>query len=227
MQHEIDELDSDLEEDAWQVKDDLPGAKTTKNLVKRNVKLAVRIKNIVFSPDGSTFAAATTEGLVIYSNRLSTNQVFNPMLIDDTVTLDNIIAKVKDEEHVTALALSLRLNEHQVTRTVFNCIPIESVPLLCANFPNSYLTRLLTFIGTEVEKGAHVEWSMTWLTNLLKFKGEFLQKQADGVKSPIRAIMLQIFSSTQFFDQSLTRVVNQNQHLMDFMIGRAEQAEAD
>ena len=27
MQHEIDELDSDLEEDAWAVKDDLPGAK--------------------------------------------------------------------------------------------------------------------------------------------------------------------------------------------------------
>jgi len=27
MQHEIDELDSDLEEDAWQKKDDLPGVK--------------------------------------------------------------------------------------------------------------------------------------------------------------------------------------------------------
>jgi periodic tryptophan protein 2 len=70
MQHEIDELDSDLEEDAWQTKDDLPGAKTTKNLIKRNVKLAIRVKCIKFSPDGTTFAAATTEGLIIYSNRL-------------------------------------------------------------------------------------------------------------------------------------------------------------
>lgn len=110
MQHEIDELDSDLEEDAWQTKDDLPGAKTTKNLVKRNVKLAVRIKCIKFSPDGSSFAAATTEGLVIYRNQQ--HNTFNPVFIDESVTLDNIIAKVKSEEHVTAMALALRLNEH-------------------------------------------------------------------------------------------------------------------
>ncbi len=69
LQHEIDELDSDLEEDAWQTKDDLPGAKTAKNMIKRNVKLAVRIKCIKCSPDGTQFAAATTEGLIIYSNK--------------------------------------------------------------------------------------------------------------------------------------------------------------
>ena len=33
MQHEIDELDSDLEEDAWQIRDNLPGVKTVKNMV--------------------------------------------------------------------------------------------------------------------------------------------------------------------------------------------------
>lgn len=110
MQHEIDELDSDLEEDAWQTKDDLPGVKTVKNMIKRNTKLAVRIKDLKFSPDGTTFAAATTEGLIIYSNKLQSH-IFNPVLIDSTVTLDNIIEKVKDENYTTALALALRLNE--------------------------------------------------------------------------------------------------------------------
>jgi hypothetical protein len=37
-------------------------------MIKRNTKLAVRIKCVKFSPDGTQFAAATTEGLVIYSN---------------------------------------------------------------------------------------------------------------------------------------------------------------
>ena len=64
-------------------------------MIKRNTRLAVRIKCIKFSPDGTQFAAATTEGLVIYSNRLATNQVFNPIMIDESVTLDNIIKKVK------------------------------------------------------------------------------------------------------------------------------------
>jgi len=33
------------------------------------------------------------------------------MLIDETVTLDNIIFKVKEESYVTAIVLALRLNE--------------------------------------------------------------------------------------------------------------------
>ena len=150
LQHEIDQLDSDLEEDAWQTKDDLPGVKTAKNMIKRNTKLAVRIKCIKFSPDGTQFAAATTEGLVIYSNRLSANQVFNPIMIDESVTLDNIIEKVKLEEYVSATVLALRLNEAQVTDVVYKCIPLESVPLVCSSFPNNYLARLLTFIAREV-----------------------------------------------------------------------------
>ena len=98
MQHELDEMDSDLEEDAWATaKDtDLPGAKTPKNLLQRNTRLAVRIKCIKFSPDGTQFAAATTEGLVLYSNKQNSEAFFNPFMIDEQVTLDNIIAKVKD-----------------------------------------------------------------------------------------------------------------------------------
>lgn len=67
----MDEIDdSDLEEDAWEAsKSGLPGAKTAKNLVQRKTRLAVRVKCIKFSPDGSQFAVATTEGLLLYSNK--------------------------------------------------------------------------------------------------------------------------------------------------------------
>jgi periodic tryptophan protein 2 len=55
--HEI-EMESDEEQ--------LQGARKDK-VVKRNTKLAIRVKNVLFSPDGSSFACATTEGLIIYS----------------------------------------------------------------------------------------------------------------------------------------------------------------
>lgn len=65
----MDVVDSDLEEDAWANQETgVKGAKTPKNLMKRNIKLEVRIKCLKFSPDGTQMAAATTEGLVIYSN---------------------------------------------------------------------------------------------------------------------------------------------------------------
>lgn len=53
LAHEVDVLDSDLEEDAWANNETLKGAKVAKNLLKRNTKLAVRIKCLRFSPDGT------------------------------------------------------------------------------------------------------------------------------------------------------------------------------
>ena len=50
--------------------------------------------------------------------------LFNPFEIDENVTIDNIIAKVKSEEFLTALVLSLRLNMPEVIDTVYRCVPI-------------------------------------------------------------------------------------------------------
>lgn len=129
----------------------MPGAKTAKNLLKRNVKLAVRIKSIKFSPDGTQFAAATTEGLIIYSNRPALESYFNPYLIDESVTIDNIISKVKAEEYLTALVLSLRLDDPNVLQTVYKCVPSDSIPLIISNMPEVLLVRLLNFLAHQIE----------------------------------------------------------------------------
>ena len=109
-EHELD-IDSDLDEDAWQIRNqadaNMPGAKKLNNaqVIKRRTKLAIRIKDIKFSPDGTQFAAATTEGLVIYSLKNDIN-LFNPVEIDENVTIDNIISQVKSGQHLTALLVS-------------------------------------------------------------------------------------------------------------------------
>ena len=229
MQHELDEIDSDLEEDAWAAAKDtgLPGAKTPKNLLQRSTRLAVRIKCIKFSPDGTQFAAATTEGLVLYSNKQNSEAFFNPFMIDEQVTLDNIIAKVKAEEFLTALVLALRLNEPEVTQTVYKCIPSGSIPLLVAHMPEMMLIRLLEFMAVEIEQGRQVHWAMLWLQDILKFHGAKLGSASVATqKSPLRALLLRIFSSLQFMDTSLAKLNNQNSHLMQFMINQHEKRAA-
>ena len=123
----------------------------------------MRVKCVKFSPDGTQFAAATTEGLVIYSNRLGQEQVFCPSLISEEVTLENIISLVQKEESLSALLMALRLNEDSVTQTVYKSIPLAAVPLVCAHFPSNFLPRLLHLLAKEVDHGTHVEWSMEWL----------------------------------------------------------------
>ena len=200
----------------------MPGAKTAKNLLKRNVKLAVRIKNVCFSPDGTQFAAATTEGLVIYSNSAHTRQgadFFNPFEIDESVTLENIIAKVQNEEHLTALVLALRLNIAEVTDTVYRCVPVASVSLIVAHMPEMLLLKLLQFLATEIENGREIHWAMAWLEAILKYHGSKFGQQT-ALQSPLRSCLLQLFSSLQFVDTSLSRVCNENSHLMQFMISQ-------
>jgi hypothetical protein len=49
---------------------------------------------------------------VIFSlaSTLVENNTFNPYDIDETVTIDGIIDNIKNENHLTALIMSLRLN---------------------------------------------------------------------------------------------------------------------
>ena len=42
-------------------------SKATKVKVKWTTKLAVKVKSVKFSPDGRSFAVATSEGVLIYS----------------------------------------------------------------------------------------------------------------------------------------------------------------
>ena len=153
--------------------------------------------------------------------------MFNPVAIDETVTLENIISKVKEEQHLTALVLALRLNEAEAIKTVYKCIPVSSVPLVVAGFPKNFLSRLLEMISREIDRCSDVEWSMVWLQNVLKYHGETLSKLCSA-KSPTRSLLLQIHSSLQFFEQSFGKVCSQNRHLMDFLILQHErQAEIE
>lgn len=151
--------------------------------------MACRVKCIKFSPDGSQFAVASTEGLLLYSNKLRKDQgLFNPLHIDETVTLDNIIAKVKQEEHLTALVLALRLNEREIIEAVYNSIPRNSIELIVAHFPQSYLYKFLGMLAAEIQHGRNVEWANHWLSAILKHKAGALA----GCKGELRSHLLQI-----------------------------------
>ena len=152
--HEV-EVDSDLEEDAYHVRnkadDSLPGAKRQNNaqIIKRSTKLAIRVKQCKFSPDGSQFACATTEGLMIYSlaqDMPSQSMMFRPYDLDEDVTIENIIGNLQQSNYLSALLLALRMNEPVVLDKVFKCIPLASVALISANIPSSFVFRFMAFL---------------------------------------------------------------------------------
>ena len=61
---------------------------------------------------GRSWAAASTEGLVVYS--LDSDIVFDPFQLDCDVTPERIQQASSNREHTNALMMSLRLNEPQL-----------------------------------------------------------------------------------------------------------------
>ena len=103
------------------------------------------------------------------------NNTFNPYEIDETVTIDNIIQNLKDENFLSSLILSLRLNEQEVIEKVFGCIPIGSVTIISANFPSNYLFRFLEFLAKQIENSKNIQWNMIWLKELYKYNEHVLK----------------------------------------------------
>ena len=112
--------DEDTDSDVERRRDEsLPGAKNN-DFSSRNTPLVARTKCVRFSPDGRQWAAASTEGLLVYSVDDALN--FDPRDLDMDVTPDNALALLQDRFYSKAL-LALRLNEAPLLRRVVEAVP--------------------------------------------------------------------------------------------------------
>lgn len=94
------ESGSDEDDDSRRSATYLPGVKKG-DLSARKNRPMIRTKSVNFSPTGRSFAAATTEGLLIYS--LDETLVFDPFDLDIEITPDNIMLILNNKEFLKAL----------------------------------------------------------------------------------------------------------------------------
>lgn len=76
---------------------------------------------------GRSFAATSTEGLLVYS--LDNNVMFDPFDLDIDVTPDNIRKTLKEENFSQAIMMSLRLNENKLIQEVLESISVDNSKL--------------------------------------------------------------------------------------------------
>jgi len=70
---------------------------------------------------GRSWAATTTEGLLIYS--LDAGLIFDPFELDIDVTPCNIRKKLHQKEYTVAIVMALKLNEKKLIQEVIEAIP--------------------------------------------------------------------------------------------------------
>ena len=189
---DVDVIRGDSDDDEHLAVSTLPGAGKGSSARdgRRNTKEELIAACVKFSPSGRDWAAATTQGLQIFS--LDTSLVFAPMDLDESVTPQAVHTAVAQQKFAKAIAYSLQLGDAELIRKAVGFVPPASIELVCRSIDVRLLADFLRFLADELVHSRHIEFYLRWCGAILTFFGPYLQ--ADGVpyqaslRSLIRAI---------------------------------------
>lgn len=163
----------------------LPGA-SRGDLSKRKYKQEARTKCVRFSPTGRVWAAASTEGLLMYS--LDDSITFDPFDLDMDLTPQSVLQVLTSGEYLKALVMAFRLNEKVLIRRTYESVPHGDIQLVARQLPVVYLPAMLRFLGMHVESSPHMEYDLLWINALLTCHGRYLKDHSTEYASALRAI---------------------------------------
>ncbi|KAF3935317.1 hypothetical protein ABW19_dt0207044 [Dactylella cylindrospora] len=201
---------SDLED---RIDRTLPGA-SRGDASNRKVRPQIRVSSVSFSPTGRSFAAASTEGLLIYS--LDNYHSFDPFDLEIDITPSTILSTLKRREYLKALVMSFRLNEKYLIHQVYESIPAADIKLTVKELPVVYLGRLLTFIAKVSEESPHLEFHLLWFEAVLGLHGRYLRSRAGQFASELRMVGKCVAG----IQSELARLADENVYTLDYLLSK-------
>lgn len=162
----------------------LPGARSG-DMSKRKYRPEARTKCIRFSPTGRSWAAASTEGLLIYT--LDQSVLFDPFDLDIDITPETTLEVLEQErEYLKALVMAFRLNEAPLIRQVWRAIRPDDIRLVVKQLPVNYLERLVRFVAKQMGESPHVELGLRWMETILIEHGKYLRDNSGDLAGALR-----------------------------------------
>ncbi|KAJ3056133.1 hypothetical protein HK097_007965 [Rhizophlyctis rosea] len=203
---------SDLED---RIDSSLPGVKSG-DASLRKTRPEVRTKAVRFAPTGRSWAAASTEGLLIYS--LDETLTFDPFDLEIDITPETVLEALISKEYLRSLVMSFRLGEKNITQKVYDSIPVESVSLVVRDVPQKYLDRLMGLLVAAIEGSPRIEFHLVWVTGLMKFHGKWLRERYGEVGSAVRALQKGLGKMYE----DVSKVCDDNTYTLNFLLSSME-----
>ncbi|KAG5933155.1 hypothetical protein E4U53_001075 [Claviceps sorghi] len=197
----------------------LPGSKRGGDPSARKKLPAVRVSGLAFSPAGTAFCAASTEGLLIYS--LDTTIQFDPFDLNMEITPASTLNVLESErDFIKALVMAFRLNEAGLIKRVFQAIPAPDIALTVAHLPTVYVSRLLRFVAAQTEDSPHIEFCLLWIKALVDKHGAWLTANRSKVDVELRVVSRAVAKMRN----EIRRLADENVYMVDYLLGQAGKA---
>ncbi|KAH7887052.1 quinon protein alcohol dehydrogenase-like superfamily [Phlebopus sp. FC_14] len=205
---------SDLED---RMDTSLPGAtRGAGDMSVRKYRQEARTKCVRFSPTGRAWAAASTEGLLIYS--LDETVTFDPFDLTIDLTPQSIVEVLNEGEFLKALVLAFRLNEKPLIQRVYESIPRSDVRLVARQVPVVYLSGFLQFVAEHLEKSPHLEFDLLWTQALLVTHGRYLRDRSGEFAPVLRAVQRALGD----VEQTVSRLCDENTSTLQYLIDQSK-----
>ncbi|KAK5993226.1 Periodic tryptophan-like protein [Cladobotryum mycophilum] len=198
----------------------LPGSKRGGDPSARKKMPEVRVTGVGFSPAGTAFCAASTEGLLIYS--LDNTLQFDPFDLNIEITPASTLAVLETEkDYLKALVMAFRLNEAGLIKRVFQAVPSSDISLVVADIPTVYVSRLLRFVAAQTEESPHIEFCLLWIKALIDKHGAWLTANRGKVDIELRVVSRAI---SKMRDE-IRKLADENVYMVDYLLGQAGKKE--
>ncbi|KAK4453194.1 WD40-repeat-containing domain protein [Podospora aff. communis PSN243] len=193
----------------------LPGSKRGDPSARKRLA-EVRVTGVAFSPNGTAFCAASTEGLLVYS--LDSTVQFDPFDLNIEITPASTLAVLQQEkDYLKALVMAFRLNEAGLIQRVFQATPYTDIGLVVEQFPTVYVARLLRYVAAQTEQSPHVEFCLLWIKALVDKHGAWLTANRSKVDVELRIVARAV---TKMKDE-IRRLADENVYMVDYLLGQA------
>lgn len=193
----------------------LPGVKKG-DFSSRAWKPEMRVFCVKFSPTGRSWAAATTEGLLIYS--LDNNMIFDPYDLEIEITPISVEKSMTDRKYMQSLILAFRLNEQEIIQKVIENIPVNEIEHVSSNLPFVYVQKLLDFIANQLETSCHLDFYLRFSVHLLYLHGSVLKQNLNLMLPSLTSLQKSV---TQCY-QDVNKMCENNKYSIQFLLSLYE-----
>ncbi|KAL2493510.1 periodic tryptophan protein 2 [Abeliophyllum distichum] len=184
---------------------DLPGSKPNHG------RPVIRTKCLRIAPTGRSWAAATTEGVLVYS--MDESVMFDPTDLDIDVTPEAVDEALRDDQPKRALILSLRLNEDTLIRKCIITVAPADIPAVASSVPFKYLQRLIEALAELLENCPHLEFILRWCQEICKAHGHSIQQNYRNLLPALKSLQKAITR----FHQDLADTCSSNEYMLRYL----------
>lgn len=184
---------------------DLPGSMPNRG------RPIVQTKCLRIAPTGRSWAAATTEGVQVYS--IDESFIFDPTDLDIDVTPEAVDAALRNDQLNRALILALRLNEDSIIKKCIYAVSPANIPAIASSIPSRYLQRLIEAFADLLESCPHLEFILQWCKELCKAHGHSIQQNSSSLRPALNSLHKPLTRS----HQDLTDVCSSNEYMLKYL----------